>query len=176
MNKEDLVSLNYKAECDRLKQELNAQKEEIKIMIKELVYSEDGITYMSDKQYSNYINIIEQLQKENKELKLELSGYRQAILNDKEMLGLKKENKILRENAENNDKVVDKINWENLKLKEHIEKYEHYCKTTGIEDLAKENEKYKEVIDNIKYYLENSSNQMSEDSTYTLMNFIKEVE
>ena len=30
---------------------------------------------------------------------------------------LKKENKILRENAENNDKVVDKVNWENLKLK-----------------------------------------------------------
>ena len=31
---------------------------------------------------------------------------------------LKKENKILRENAEHNDKVVDKVNWENLKLKE----------------------------------------------------------
>ena len=31
---------------------------------------------------------------------------------------LEKENKILRENAEHNDKVVDKANWENLKLKE----------------------------------------------------------
>ncbi|MDY3777667.1 MAG: hypothetical protein SOZ53_02255 [Candidatus Onthovivens sp.] len=31
---------------------------------------------------------------------------------------LKKENKILRENAEHNDKVVDKIYWENIKLKE----------------------------------------------------------
>ena len=28
-----------------------------------------------------------------------------------------KENKILRENAENNDKVVDKVNWENQLLK-----------------------------------------------------------
>ena len=28
-----------------------------------------------------------------------------------------KENKILRENAENNDKVVDKVNWENMLLK-----------------------------------------------------------
>ena len=37
------------------------------------------------------------------------------------------------------------------------------------------NQKYQEVIDNIKYYLENSPNQMSEDSTYTLMNFINEV-
>ena len=31
---------------------------------------------------------------------------------------LEKENKILRENAEHNDKVVDKFNWENQKLKE----------------------------------------------------------
>ena len=30
---------------------------------------------------------------------------------------LKKENKILRENAEHNDKVVDKVNWENMLLK-----------------------------------------------------------
>ena len=46
--------------------------EEIEVMIKDCVYSEDGITYMSDKQYNNYINIIEQLQQENQELKKEL--------------------------------------------------------------------------------------------------------
>ena len=45
--------------------------EEIKVMIKDCVYSEDGITYMSDKQYNNYIDIIEQLQQENKKLKEE---------------------------------------------------------------------------------------------------------
>ena len=71
----------------------------------------------------------------------------------KENQELKKENKILRENAENNDKVVDKANWENLKLKEHIEKYEHYCKTTGIEELMKENQKYKEEIDKAIEYI-----------------------
>ena len=38
-------------------------------MIKDCVYSEDGITYMSNKQYNNYINIIEQLQQENEKLK-----------------------------------------------------------------------------------------------------------
>lgn len=38
---------------------------------------------------------------------------------------LKKENKILRENAENNDKVVDKVNWENQLLKKQLEKYEN---------------------------------------------------
>ena len=32
-----------------------------------------------------------------------------------------KENKILKENAENNDKVVDKVNWENMLLKKENE-------------------------------------------------------
>ena len=36
---------------------------------------------------------------------------------------LKKENKILRENAEHNDKVVDKVNWENLKLKKQQKEF-----------------------------------------------------
>ena len=36
-----------------------------------------------------------------------------------------------------------------------------------------ETKKQKEVIDNIKYYLEENGNQMSEDATYELMNFIK---
>lgn len=40
----------------------------------------------------------------------------------KENQSLEKENKILRENAEHNDKVVDKVNWENQKLKEVIDK------------------------------------------------------
>ena len=30
---------------------------------------------------------------------------------------IQQENKILKENAENNDKVVDKVNWENMLLK-----------------------------------------------------------
>ena len=34
-----------------------------------------------------------------------------------ELEQLQQENKILRENAENNDKVVDKVNWENQLLK-----------------------------------------------------------
>lgn len=35
---------------------------------------------------------------------------------------LQQENKILKENAENNDKVVDKINWENQLLKKENKK------------------------------------------------------
>ena len=105
-------------------------KEEIKVMIKDCVYSEDGITYMSDKQYNNCINIIEKLQQENQ--------------------SLKKENKILRENAEHNDKVVDKVNWENLKLKKQLEEY----KRLGFEHLNdkcnKLENQQKEFINKIK--------------------------
>lgn len=49
---------------------------------------------------------------------------------------LQQENKILKENAENNDKVVDKVNWENMLLK-------------------KENKQLKERIE----YLERSNNR-----------------
>ena len=34
-----------------------------------------------------------------------------------EMVNWREENKILRENEENNDKVVDKVNWENMLFK-----------------------------------------------------------
>lgn len=33
------------------------------------------------------------------------------------IIELQQENKILKENAKNNDKVVDKVNWENMLLK-----------------------------------------------------------
>ena len=120
-------------------------KEEIKAMIKDCVYSEDGITYMSDKQYNNYIDTIVQLQQENQKLK--------------------KENKILRENAEHNDKVVDKVNWENQKLKKQLEEYREQVNkglyntclpyTTGYNKAIKDKEnQQKEFIE----YLENEKN------------------
>ena len=82
---------------------------------------------------------IENLQQENKQLKEQLlvtktneETFRLEMENITQTLGLDedtifddvktyarslKENKILRENAENNDKVVDKVNWENMLLK-----------------------------------------------------------
>ena len=56
---------------------------------------------ITQEEFNDVKNAIKQLQQENQELK--------------------KENKILRENAEHNDKVVDKVNWENQKLKKQIE-------------------------------------------------------
>lgn len=43
---------------------------------------------------------VEMIEEENQELKLELSGYRQAILNNKEMLGLKEQNQELKKQLE----------------------------------------------------------------------------
>ena len=60
------------------------------------VYSCNGMTLMRTEEYNNRMKQIEEL---------------------------KEGNKILKENAENNDKVVDKINWENQLLKKEINKY-----------------------------------------------------
>lgn len=51
---------------------------------------------------------IDELKKENQELKLELSGYRQAILNDKEMLGLKEQNQKYKEVIDTAKEWVEK--------------------------------------------------------------------
>ena len=67
-----------------------------------------------------------------------------AIKLEKYTIKLQQENKILKENAENNDKVVDKVNWENMllkkenkQLKDKISKIEtliinHNCDTGDI--------------------------------------------
>ena len=62
------------------------------------------------------------------------------IVND--IKQLQQENKILKENAEHNDKVVDKVNWENQLLKKEI----HQLK----EQLEKSEKSRKEAIEFIK--------------------------
>ena len=58
---------------------------------------------------------------------------------------LQQENKILRENAEHNDKVVDKVNWENMLLKKENEqlkdnwnKLREYIKETKLKEFEKD--------------------------------------
>ena len=64
------------------------------------------------KQLEFYKQLSEQLQQENEQLK---ADYGTKVQVERDML--QQENKILKENAENNDKVVDKVNWENMLLK-----------------------------------------------------------
>ena len=59
-------------------------------------------------------------------------------------------------------KHLFKLQQENKELKEHIEKYEHYCKTTGIKGLMKENKKLQERINKAIEYI----NKMFETGFY----------
>lgn len=65
------------------------------------------------------------------------------VAKNQEIAMLEKENKILKENAEHNDKVVDKFNWEN-----------NYDKIINLaKDLKLKNDYYKLLLDrnNISY-------------------------
>lgn len=53
---------------------------------------------------------------------------------------LQQENKLLKENAENNDKVVDKVNWENQLLKKEIHQLKEQLESS--EKARKEAIKY----------------------------------
>lgn len=128
-------------------------KEEIKEILEEL---ENMYEISELEEQVNNINKIRDyiinLQQENKQLKEQLLAtqtneetFRLEMEDITRILGLDentifddvktyarslKENKILRENAEHNDKVVDKVNWENQLLK-------------------KENQELKDLIDTI---------------------------
>ena len=65
------------------------------------------------------------LEEENKKLKeqyCERTDCSGRLVNSKKVEELEQENKILKENAEHNDKVVDKVNWENQLLKKENQK------------------------------------------------------
>ena len=66
---------------------------------------------------------------------------------------LQQENKILKENAENNDKVVDKVNWENMLLKkENKQLLEELECTIGIVEhnriISEKNKEIHQLKDN----------------------------
>ena len=72
---------------------------------------------------------------------------------------------------------IENLLQENKQLKEHIEKYEHYCKTTGIEELMKENKKYKEVIDKaIKLIEKTKERRILRLLEMEVLDILKEVE
>ena len=95
---------------------------------------------------------------------------REIMKLQQENQSLEKENKILRENAEHNDKVVDKVNWENQKLKKQLEEanekilllqasepmleYKKALEELSQYKYAREEEGQKDILEEIlsKYY------------------------
>lgn len=72
------------------------------------------------------------------------TGYTHQVYKDevlKYINVLQQENKVLKENAENNDKVVDKVNWENQVLKKQLENKYSKIGTLTNEVLYEENTK-----------------------------------
>lgn len=100
---------------------------------------------------------------------LEVKNESQAIAKEvvlSEVKNLQQENKRLKENAENNDKVVDKVNWENQllkkenrELKTQIEEYQKALDETMSEKIDIENNwnKLKEYISTEWYSYDNDS-------------------
>lgn len=82
---------------------------------------------------------------------------------------LLEENKILKENAEHNDKVVDKVNWENMLLKKEnkeLKRQNSNFKTSLDEgqevilDYIEENKKLKKQVEEWKHHLECSKEML----------------
>ena len=88
--------------------------------------------YVNDETYTKYKKTledeIEDLQQENQELKLELSGYRQAILEDKDMLGLKEESEELKKQLTTYKILHRDCKVDNLKNISKIEEMENQQK------------------------------------------------
>ena len=164
-------------------------KEEIKEILEEL---ENMYEISELEEQVNNINKIRDyiinLQQENKQLKEQLLAtqtneetFRLEMEDITRILGLDedtifddvktyarslKENKILRENAEHNDKVVDKVNWENMLLKkkyEQLKKQVDEYKKLGFKYLQDKNNNLETQQKEFISYLENEKDRLSRE-------------
>ena len=110
--------------------------------IDELALGLENCSKKSNMVIQEFVDTIVQLQQENQ--------------------SLRKENKILRENAEHNDKVVDRVDWENQKLKKELEEYKLI--TIDYQELEARNQKLKKQLEeaNEKILLLQASEPMLE--------------
>ena len=117
---------------------LNDDDELIPIILDMIKESYKSGLYQAE--YDNTMGLIE----ENEKLKLELSGYRQAILNNKEMLGLKEENEKLKKQLEEY-KATNKVLSHEL-TKDIKQDYLTTCCGIPIGDIPKLIDPQKEFI------------------------------
>lgn len=138
------------------------------------------------KQLEFYKQLSEQLQQENKNLNGTIQTYNILLKSTVE------ENEILKENAENNDKTVDKVNWKNMLLKkknmqlkeriEYLERSNNRREDTILEqrqkisDLEDNWNKLKESIDIKLYnteYLQKLWGYKIDDEIHMVLDIIK---
>lgn len=103
--------------------------------------------------------------KENQELKLELSGYRQAILEDKDMLGLKEESEELKKQLTTYKILHRDCKVDNLKNISKIEEMENQQK-----EFIKWLEDYLNLFDNMDI-----DEQISYDTIEEILRKYKEI-
>ena len=99
---------------------------------------------------------IEDLYQENQELKLELSGYRQAILKDKEMLGLKEDNDKLKKQLEylRSGEYYNQLRFERDMLQNVVDKKEISKEDKEFIDMTQRNTELLEENQKLKKLLE----------------------
>ena len=113
--------------------------------------------YPDDEFLKNISDMMGKLDNKNEtEIKQEIEqiGYKEFYRYYKEkdvyIKQLQQENKILKENAENNDKVVDKVNWENMLLKKENQELKSQLKGTTHCFDEEEHEKLKKQLEELK--------------------------
>lgn len=84
------------------------------------------------------------------------------------VLELQEENKILKENAENNDKVVDKVNWENMLLKKENQqlKEEHNKIQKAYESTFSDYQQIKDNWNKLKKYIDEANKDLYWTNNY----------
>ena len=166
-------------------------KEEIKEILEEL---ENMYEISELEEQVNNINKIRDyiinLQQENKQLKEQLLAtqtneetFRLEMEDITRILGLDedtifddvktyarslKENKILRENAEHNDKVVDKVNWENMLLKKENQELKKQLEENKDKINWYENFEINKTIDKLRIKHNNQQKEFIEYMNKTI--------
>ena len=103
---------------------------------------------------------------------LEVKNENQAIAKEvvlSEIENLQQENKILRENAEHNDNVVDKVNWENQLLKKENKQLQEELECTiGIVEhnriISEKNKEIHQLKNNWNYLKKYAKEIISTDN------------
>ena len=119
---------------------------------------EDFINYIHnlDKENKSLQSQLKSKEEENQELKLELSGYRQAILEDKEMLGLKEENDKLKKQLEylRSGEYYNQLRFERDMLQYVADNGKVSKEDKEFIDMTHRNTELLEVIEEVREYIE----------------------